>query len=135
MKVHSEDLSQAKSVLTVLGFMTRSSIATLKTTKKIDGLEHEYIKMRSIKQDDMDQRFPDLKMIDSFTPGMKSVILEIVSHLNQKQKVFDEDHDQKMKEHLLEKAKKVGILLINTVCFDLNLLHFDFEDMQQLERG
>lgn len=110
MKVHSEDLSQAKSVLTVLGFMTRSSIATLKTTEKIEGLEHEYIKMRSIKQDDMDQRFPDLKMIDSFTPGMKSVILEIVSHLNQKQTVLDQDHDQKMKGNLLEKAKKVRIL-------------------------
>lgn len=83
---HADDLNQVKSVLTILGYKTKKSIATLKTAKKIDDLELAYTKMKSNSSQSITASFPDLGSIDSFTPGMKSIIMDIGIHLNRRLK-------------------------------------------------
>lgn len=62
--------------------MTKTSVATLNTQKKIDNLETDYIKIKSIGSQSISERFPALTSIDSFTPGIKSIIKGIATHLN-----------------------------------------------------
>lgn len=108
---HSNDLDQVKSVLTILGYMTKSSIVSIKTLKKVENLECEYTKMRSIKLEEMNSRFPTLKFIDSFTPGMKTIIMDVASNLNKKPKELMGHADlDAMKAKVCVMAKKVFII-------------------------
>lgn len=70
------DLVDVMSVLTVLGFKTKSSLSSIKSTRIIDRLEADYAKMRSNKPHEMFTRYPALEKIDFFSPGMKKIILD-----------------------------------------------------------
>lgn len=84
LNTDSDDLCQAKSVFSCLGYLTKSSIASLKTKKKVDALEMEYSRLRwPEKKFEVNlKRYPALEGIDEFTPGLKAVMFQIVSHLN-----------------------------------------------------
>lgn len=97
------DLLQAKSVLTVLGFTTKSSISTIKS-KKLIQLESEYAKMRSNKPAEMFTRFPALRELDFFSPGLKEIILDLADKFNSKPK---DDLEKKIRSSVLRQAKKV----------------------------
>lgn len=117
---HAEDLNHVKSVLTELGYRTKNSIATLKTVKKIDCLELAYTKMKSINSKSMAERFPDLGSIDTFTPGMKSTIMAIATHLS-RSSTNSLDLKEKTKSKILLQGKEVfdfvHIPYVSFICF------------------
>lgn len=108
MEECEEDLYQVKSVLTFLGYMTKTSIASIKTTKGIEKLESEYTKLRSNKSKEIFERFPGLESVDAFTPGIKSIILDITNYVNRKliKKDFG-DEIKSIKIKVLHQLKKV----------------------------
>lgn len=92
LNTDSDDLCQAKSVFSSLGYLTKSSIASIKTKKKIDALEKEYSRLRwSEKKFEVYlKRYPALEGIDEFTPGLKAVMFQIVSHLNRSENPIED---------------------------------------------
>lgn len=105
-----DDLLEAKSLLTVLGYTTKIAVSTI-TVKKFAALQIEYAKVRSNKFQDTLLRFPALKNIDSnFTPGMKTILLEIAANLSQKPK--PEDLEALIKNKVLRQVKRVCFLLL-----------------------
>lgn len=113
LDVGDEDLTQVKSVFTFLGFMTQSSISSIKTSKKLSDLETEYIKQRSNANnlEELCRRFPSLKTIDSFTSGMMATMMGIIAHLNPKKNQLIEEMDDETQKTLhktiFEQSKKV----------------------------
>lgn len=105
----SDDLIPVKSLLTVLGYTTKSSISSINKMSKINRLEGDYARMRSIKPDEMFTRFPVLAHVDFFTPGMKSIILQIAAHFSPP--VEAEDVGEKIKKSVLRLANKVSLYL------------------------
>lgn len=72
-----------KSVLTILGYTTKSSIESIKTAQSISKLENEYLKLLgSPCLESIHTRFPELKLVPAFSSGLKSTLLGIVSELN-----------------------------------------------------
>lgn len=116
------DFSQVKSVLSVLGYLTKSSISTIKNKKVISSLESEYMKLRSNenKFKSSCERFPDLKEIDHFTPGLIAVITELVSHINRKSKAAEYEPEDLMLKKLVAKGKNA--------CKDFDETNVVFED-------
>lgn len=104
---HPEDLIHTKSILTVLGFTTKKSIASLKTAKKVANLEGEYIKMRATGAEAMNHRFPSLSVIEAFTPGIKSIINDIAIHLSPRPKDFPEEDIETVRTNVLKELKEV----------------------------
>lgn len=105
---HSDDLVPVKSVLTALGYSTKSSVAAIKTAKNVSNLEKDFLQLFSSKSiDETLEKFPALKSIKSFTPGMKAVIYEVVTHLNQMAKLQCFENAEAIKEKMFEQAKKV----------------------------
>lgn len=103
---HPDDLLDVKSVLTALGFKTKAAVASIKTAKQISNLESDYMKMiRNNDAAEMHSRFPSLKFISCFSPGLKSMLFQIVSHLNRvsKCKSFEDD----LKKNIVAMGKKV----------------------------
>lgn len=102
---------QIKAVLSVIGFLTKSSIATIKTKKNISNLECEYMKLRSnvTKFEKSCEKFPELKSIDFFTSGLIAVLTELVGHINCKAKPVENDAetDEAIVDKLVEQCKKV----------------------------
>lgn len=102
---------QIKAVLSVLGFLTKSSIATIKTKKNISNLECEYMKLHSniTKFEKLCEKFPELKSIDFFTPGLIAVLTELVGHINCKAKSVENDAEteEAILDKLVEQCKKV----------------------------
>lgn len=94
------------SVLTVLGFKTKASVASLKTMRIIDRLESDYAKMRSSKPAEMFVRFPALEKIDFFSPGMKKIILDIALHFSSHSR--SEDLEKSIKSKILRLLQKVS---------------------------
>lgn len=106
---HTEDLKQVKSVYTVLGYSTRTSIASIKTNRKITGLEADYLKIISSNPEEVFSRYPDLKLVNSFTPGMKTMMINIATHLSEsKQCEYLPECARKIKDEVFDKAKKVS---------------------------
>lgn len=110
------DLVQIKSVFTVLGFMTQSSLASIKTRKNLIGLESEYLKLRSNTNnfEELCGKFPAIKGIDSFTTGLTATMMDVITHLNPKegQAIPLDDAMQigmleTTKKNILEQGKKV----------------------------
>lgn len=109
--VYAEDLAAVKSILTALGFATKSSIKSIKNAKGISELENDYMKLlASASSAEILSRFPELKLISSFTLGLKSTLSDIVSELTQKSKPSKFEDVQITKIKLLEQAKKVCLL-------------------------
>lgn len=90
-----EDIRQVKAVLTVLGFMTKSSLATLTTEAKILKLEKVYIKLRQnlTKFEATCVKYPELVELDSFTPGLVTIVQNVacqIKKINNKPEMEDE---------------------------------------------
>lgn len=109
MDVYCDDFVQVKSVVTALGYLTKTSIASINSKKKIFELENEYMKLRgNIKKFEIScERFPCLKEIDSFSPGLKIILTDIVNHLNVKKHDFEDW--EAITEKILFHGKKVFI--------------------------
>lgn len=107
LDVYDEDLIQVKSVFTALGFMTVSSLASIKTQKKLIGIESEYMKMRSNKVifEPLCAKFEALKGIESFTSGISATMMDIITHLNPK-KMQTMPGDDEAQKAMLESTKK-----------------------------
>lgn len=88
--------------------MTRTSLTAIKTTKYLEKLENDYTKMRSIKQNEMNIRFPALKYVEYFTPGLKTMMLKISSIVikSLKSKSYT-DSLQVVKSKILRLGKRV----------------------------
>lgn len=108
LDVFEDDLIQIKSIFSALGFMTLSSIASIKTKKNLGGLESEYIKMRSNTNafGAVCTKFPALEQIESFTSGIKATMADVIKHLNQKS-TPQNDVDEATRKEMLESAQKV----------------------------
>lgn len=113
MGVTPEDLIEVKSIVTALGYLTRSSVATIRTNKKVSALENEYMKMRSnvTKFETVCARFPHLKAIDSFSTGLITILNGIVVHLNRN--LFEFEDEKILVNKILEQGRKVYNLLNN----------------------
>lgn len=99
------DLIEVMSVMTILGFTTKSSLAQIKTMKAINQLECDYAKIRSNKPTEMFRRFPVLEKIDFFSPGLKRIMLNIAERFSPK--VNPEDLEKIIKNKIMRLAKKV----------------------------
>lgn len=110
----SNDLLDVKSVLSVLGFKTKSSLSSIKSMANLNQLEGEYAKMRANKPTEMFSRYPELENIDFFSPGMKTIILELALRFNPKAKP---DLEKTIKGRVLRQAKKV-MLIFDFCVFD-----------------
>lgn len=104
LKIHADDLVTVKCVLTAMGYATKSSIVNLKSTLTISKLENEYMKLLgSNSADSIQNKFPELRLIPSFSSGMISTLLAVVSQL--KKPKHQDINSTKMK--LFEQLKKV----------------------------
>lgn len=84
---HKEDLLTVKSVLTVMGFTTKSSIVALKSMKSIVDMGLSFTEMTASKDgSDILKQYAALNDVKSFSVGMKTMILQIVNHLKGKAK-------------------------------------------------
>lgn len=112
MNVDPNEIQDAVSVFSALSFSSRMSIATIKTMKNIKNLEDEYVRIRLMesKFGKLCQKFPSLAEIDSFSPGLNAVMLQIATFLR---KPHDSTADEK-KQHvkLLKKAKEVNFVFV-----------------------
>lgn len=100
---YPEDLVPAKSVLTALGFMTKASVASIKTARAISNLEKKFTQMVT-NNDEKLREFHALKGMKSFTPGMEMVLFNIITYLNGNSKA---DDVKTSKVKLYEQCKKV----------------------------
>lgn len=116
LDVYDNDLNQIKSIFTALGFMTSTSIASIKTPKKLSGLESEYMKLRSNTKtfEELCSKLPALKGIDSFTSGIIATMMDVIIHLNPKKpmpRFLDEEAQKTLVKTsqmtILEQATKV----------------------------
>lgn len=96
------DLVEVKSVLTILGYVSKISVSSIKTQKAIDRLESDYAKMRSNKPTEMFTRFPALQHVDFFAPGLRTIILELATRFSPKS-----DSEKIIKTSVLRQGKKV----------------------------
>lgn len=76
-------------------------------------IETEYIKLRSNAKnlEDLCQKFPTLKGIDSFTSGMVATMMGIITHLNPKNIQMDDETQKALHKTIFEQAKKVFIFV------------------------
>lgn len=110
--VDPDDFKPVKSVLTVLGYLSKSTIATLKTKKKVNDLEVDYMKLRSNinKFNALCVRFPELKEIDTSPSGLVANIKDIAGRLSQSEINVEFDDEQSILQKLLAQGKKVWLL-------------------------
>lgn len=103
---HEDDLITVKSILSALGYKTKGSIAAIKNAKNISNLEKEYMAMfANNDMSDILKKYPELKTINKFTPGMKAMLLVIVSHLNEMLQPENFDIPESIKEKVLNSAR------------------------------
>lgn len=108
LNAEKEELDEVKAVFTALGFTTKKSIASIKTKKKIQCLENDFVKIRLMKLDSLCERFPALKQIDCFGPGLQAVMFQIIQHLNKPSKcTLATDDEDSIRLFLLKKLNVV----------------------------
>lgn len=120
MGVQPEDFIEVKSIVTALGYRAKSSVATIKTNKKISALENEYMKMRSNKSkfESVCVTFPNLAAIDSFSTGLLTILNSIVAHLNRNIHEFEDE--ETLIRKIVEQGEKVNNLFIHSVNICVN---------------
>lgn len=123
-----DGLLEVKSVLTVLGYTTTKAVSQIKA-KVLNDLESSYAKIRSSKRVEMLSRFPALEHVDYFTPGMKTIILELAAHFAPKLDPIN--IERIIKDKVLKQGQKVRLkhwLNIDWIfngCFFLVLQRFE----------
>lgn len=115
MLVSAGDFIEVKSVLSILGYLTQSSIASIMVRKEASALENEYMKLRSNtkKFESSCARFPCLEKIDCFSTGFVTILTQIVNHLAPKNKIYDDE--KVLLEKILVQTKKVTIRVCGIV--------------------
>lgn len=110
LEEHPDDLVPVKSVLTALGYTTKSSVASIKTAKNVSNLEKDLLQLHATfnANNPIFGEFPALVNIKSFTPGMRTIIFEIVCHLNQMVKSKSFETTENTKKKMFEQGKMVS---------------------------
>lgn len=109
LSAEPDELDQVKAVFTALGYTTKTSIASIKTKKKIQCLESDFVKIRLMKLDSLCERFPVLKDVHFFGPGLQAVMLQIIKHLNGASKgSLTTDDEDSIRVSLLKQLNKVN---------------------------
>lgn len=113
MNICSSDIDLAKSIFTALGYMTRATVADIKSKKRVQELEKDFLKIRSNFQrfEEICKEYSLLKSVDSFSPGIEACLMQIINFLN-----TSGTCDDATLERLTNEAKKV-----NSVGIKLNL--------------
>lgn len=130
MNVDPNDIQDAVSVFSALGFSTRMSITTIKTMKDIKRLQDDYVRMRLMesKFTKICEKFPSLAEIDSFSPGLIAVMLQIATYLRKpKDSSPDFSNEKKHYVKLLKKAKQVNIFFFAFDSFVQHLLILNYK--------
>lgn len=107
MKIKNGDIDLAKSIFTALGYMTRETVADIKSKKKIYELEKDFLLIRSNynKFQEICKAYPLLKFVDHFSMGIEAGLLQIVNFLNS-----DVSRDESIKKRLTDDAKMVNTI-------------------------
>lgn len=115
-------------------------LATLKTKNKLIQIEKEFMKIRqnTTRFDSECIKFPALKEIDSFTPGLEAIILNIANTINKTGRKREIDADDILKKVLANgrKVKKyffhdsLGLWVQNLRPPFNGILHYGHEYMQ-----
>lgn len=134
---HSEDVRQVKSVLTVLGYLTKSSLATIKTKSNVLQLEKDYMKIRqnSTKFGTACVKYPELIEVDSFTPGLMANIMNIAAHIKKTEHGSEVEDEQTALSKVLALGQKV---LKNNFHFFVSLnnwLPYSKLDLREFDGG
>lgn len=109
MNIKGGDIDLVKSIFTSLGYMTRETLTEIKTKKRINELEKDFLFIRSNYErfQELIKVFPSLKYIDHFSPGIEACLFQIIHFLNS-----DEKRDECVLKKLFDDAKVVSILKI-----------------------
>lgn len=108
---NDKDIRQVKAVLTVLGFNTKSSLATLTTEAKVLKLEKVFIKLRQnpTKFHDTCEKYPELRELDSFSPGLVTIVQNLACQIKQMNIKADMDDEFSASVKVLKLAQNVCI--------------------------
>lgn len=84
MGINSADVEIPKVVLSILGYLTESSIATLKSKKSVQNLENEFLKHKNTSTmiDKHYEKYPFLRDIICFPSGLQVILLQIASFVS-----------------------------------------------------
>lgn len=104
MNICNGDIDLAKSIFTALGYMTRATVADIKSKKRVNELEKDYLKIRSNFQlfEEICKEYSLLKTVDNFSPGIEACLLQIINFLNTSGSCDDTTLDR-----IANEAKKV----------------------------
>lgn len=105
MHIKNGDIDLSKSIFCALGYMTRETIAEIKTKKRVNELEKDFLRIRSNcnRYEELCAVYPLLKIVDHFTPGIEAGLLQIIHFLN-----ADAVRDENALEKLVSEAKMVS---------------------------
>lgn len=106
MKIKNGDIDLVKSIFTSLGYMTRETLTEIKSRKRINELEKDFLFIRSNYErfEELIKVFPSLKYVDHFSPGIEACLFQIIQFLNS-----DEKRDEIILKKLFDDAKVVSI--------------------------
>lgn len=109
MNIKNGDTDLATSIFTILEYMTRGRVAEIKSKKKVNDLEKDYLKIRSNfnRFEELCKAFPLLKNVDHFTPGVEACLLQIVNFLN-----MPGTWDETVVKKIVDDAKKASLISI-----------------------
>lgn len=106
MNIKEGDIDLVKSIFSALGYMTRETVTEIKSRKKINELEKDFLFIRSNYErfQELTKIFPLLKYVDHFSPGIEACLFQIIHFLNS-----DEKRDEYILKKLVDDAKVVSI--------------------------
>lgn len=109
MNIKDDDIDLAKSVFTILGYMTRGTVAEIKSKNRVNDLEKDYLKIRSNFNlfEQTCEAFPLLKNVDHFTPGVEACLLQIIHFLN-----MPRTWDETVVKKIVSDAKQASLMHI-----------------------
>lgn len=104
MNIKTGDIDLAKSIFTALGFMTRETVAELKTKKRVTDLEKDFLKIRGNfdRYKELCDNNPLLKHVDNFAAGIEACLVQIVHFLNS-----TSDNCENTAKKILDDAKEI----------------------------
>lgn len=106
MNIKEGDIDLVKSIFSSLGYITRETVTEIKTRKRINELEKDFLFIRSNyeKFQELIKVFPLLKYVDHFSPGIQACLFQIIQFLNS-----DDKRDECILKKLYDDSKVVGI--------------------------
>lgn len=102
MNISNGDIDSLKSIFTIPGYMTRATVADIKTKKRKNELEKDFLKIRSNFHEVICKEYSLLKTVENFSPGIEACLLQVINFLN-----TSGTCDEATLERIANKAKKV----------------------------